>query len=316
MATTQPEREFFGPAFAKDVTELEVLWGAAQRRLEVLARDPAFLSANDLSFAQARASTLMAEVNTTLAGLRANTIEWTRGSVPTATTVGSDAAVASALAQGFNVNTVGALGVVNTAGIRVISEDILNDLDFAIDSSRRNMRRHFRASQQILLDEAAINTSLLLSEARLENANARGRRLQRLFASHAASGQLININGRFWRLSTYADLIARTRLTEATTEAAFRSVVSMGIDTVRISDHGRTDKFCDPFAGKVFSISGRDKRFPILTERPPFHPRCRHALLPFVSDLQSNRELEFAVARSAGRIEAGVSFEEFFRASA
>ena len=38
MATTQPEREFFGPAFAKDVTELEELWGTAQRRLEVLAR--------------------------------------------------------------------------------------------------------------------------------------------------------------------------------------------------------------------------------------------------------------------------------------
>ncbi len=310
------ERLVFGPAFEEDVQALVGTWRAGQDRLVQLARDPVLLATTDAGLAASRIQSLNREVDTVLSGLEASSIRWASGTVPTYVDIGTGAAIESAVTQGLEAAALGAFGIVNTQSMEIIVQNIIDDVDYSTNSIRRNMRRHFRATQQALVQEAAINLSILESEALLEAAPARAARLEALFAKHAGTGALINVNGRFFQLSTYSDIIARTRLTEATVEAALRATMSMGLDLVKVTDHGKTDKFCDPFAGKVFSISGTHTKFPRLTKRPPFHPRCRHGLLPFVEALKSDRELEFFVARSRGRIEAGVSFEEFFSAVA
>lgn len=98
--------------------------------------------------------------------------------------------------------------------------------------------------------------------------------------------------GRQWRLDTYAEMVARTTTREAASAATLNTCEEFGQDLVRITTHYPTCEICAPLQGKVYSISGRDSRYPKLTDerRPAIHPRCRHVLVPYVRELDDNAE--------------------------
>ncbi|MFA5337656.1 MAG: phage minor capsid protein [Candidatus Omnitrophota bacterium] len=52
-----------------------------------------------------------------------------------------------------------------------------------------------------------------------------------------------------------------------------------GIDLVQVDAHSGACEICQSYQGKVYSISGNDKDFPKLQERPPYHKGCRHIIL-------------------------------------
>lgn len=98
--------------------------------------------------------------------------------------------------------------------------------------------------------------------------------------------------GRKWRLDTYAEMVARTTTREAASIATINECKEFDVDLVQISTHYPTCELCAQLQGKVFSISGKDKRYPKLTDeyRPPIHPNCRHVLTPYVRELDDNAE--------------------------
>jgi len=98
--------------------------------------------------------------------------------------------------------------------------------------------------------------------------------------------------GRKWRLDSYAEMVARTTTREAASAATINTCREAGLDLVKITTHYPTCEKCAPLQGKVFSISGRDKRYPKLTDeyRPPIHPNCRHTLQPYVRELDPDAE--------------------------
>ena len=57
-------------------------------------------------------------------------------------------------------------------------------------------------------------------------------------------------------------------------------------DLVEASSHGYTCALCSSLEGRVFSLSGRDKRFPKLPDEVKkyggFHEGCRHSFSPFI----------------------------------
>lgn len=313
------ERGLIGQEFQREVDELRSIWVGVEERVRDLARDPELMSlvgGGQPDAVERRIQELTREVRQELDGLRQRTRAWARGAVQSQVAVGTQAAIESAAQQGSAAAAAGGLGIANTQAINILIDEIETDLDFAADSVLRTVRRNFRLTQQQALPEVAINESLAISEARLENSNKRAKRLRKEFERRIGAGKFLLINGKRFRLETYSELVAQTRLAEAATEGSFQASLAMGFDLVRVSDHGKTDPTCDQFAGKVFSISGNDRRFPRLQQRPPFHPRCRHVLLPFAANLKTERELEFATARSQGRVDVGTTIEEFFRASA
>ena len=309
------ERGFVGRAMLDEVEELAARWAETERRLVTLAQDPQLrflVGMGDAGAIGIRGRELLRGTQAELDLLVARTRAWADDAVVSRVVAGNDAAIASAVQQGASVSVAGALGVVNTQSINALIDDLMIDADFSASSSLQTMRRYIRRTQQGALDEAAINQSIIASEARLENVNQRAKRLEREFSEAVGGGNFIDIRGRRYRIEAYARLIARTRLAEAATQGAFNAITAMGIGLVRVSDHGKTDPVCDAHAGKVYSISGGDSRFPPLRERPPYHPNCRHALLPYVSELKTDRELEFAMARSRDRVEPGVSIVDYF----
>lgn len=94
-------------------------------------------------------------------------------------------------------------------------------------------------------------------------------------------------NNRTIRLDAYADLVARSTVREVTNTATIKQVEELGYDLVKISSHTGACPICQKYEGRVYSISGKDKRFPKLdvvfsSGYANIHPRCRHVLEPYI----------------------------------
>lgn len=90
----------------------------------------------------------------------------------------------------------------------------------------------------------------------------------------------VDSRGRKWKLSTYSDMAIRTSTSEARNQAVANSVLSRGLDLVRVDEHKHPNDVCSPFDGKVFSLTGRSPGYPVMKKPPPFHPNCEHNILP------------------------------------
>ena len=96
-------------------------------------------------------------------------------------------------------------------------------------------------------------------------------------------------NGRFIRLDAYAEMVARSTTREVTNTAIIKQVQELGYDLVKMSSHPGSCPICQQFEGRVYSISGKDKRFPKLdiafsSGYANIHPRCRHTLEPYIPE--------------------------------
>lgn len=91
---------------------------------------------------------------------------------------------------------------------------------------------------------------------------------------------LINVKGRRYQPRKYSEMVARTEMRSAQSEAVINSCHEYESDLVAVSDHGTTTPICLPYEGGIFSLSGRSAEYPYLEAYPPFHPNCQHYITP------------------------------------
>ena len=87
-------------------------------------------------------------------------------------------------------------------------------------------------------------------------------------------------SGRMWNMRTYTEMHARTVCMEAHLQGTANRLVEQGHDLIKVSTHRGACPLCEPWQGKVLSITGKTKGYPTLEEAKAaklFHPRCRHA---------------------------------------
>jgi hypothetical protein len=125
--------------------------------------------------------------------------------------------------------------------------------------------------------------------------------LKKAITEHLAgmveNGNMININGRYLVMDSYADMVARTSLRDAATTATRDLCREYENDLVEVSDHGTECEECQAFEGNVYSLSGKDPNYPAIEEYPPYHPNCLHSILPTSQealDLRSGKEVPVA----------------------
>ena len=99
--------------------------------------------------------------------------------------------------------------------------------------------------------------------------------------------------GRKIQLDAYANMVARTTTREATNQGTMAGVQELGYDLVQLTSHNAACPVCSPLEGRVYSISGKDKRYPKLSTAFPsqystIHPNCSHVLVPYFDDLDDN----------------------------
>lgn len=104
-------------------------------------------------------------------------------------------------------------------------------------------------------------------------------------------------------LDSYAGMVARSTTREAGNIARENQLVENGYDLVQFTEHYPTCALCAQFQGRVFSISGKDKRFPPLSKAfasgyRNIHPNCRHVLVAWLEEFQTPEEVEEAIRKS------------------
>lgn len=165
-------------------------------------------------------------------------------------------------------------------------EDAVAAMQAATAGGYANARRITRMTQQALIEEWSIDAALARSisdgkgiEAftrNLASANPEYARLLEQFKGE----RVVKAGSKTFTAEYYAELVARTKFHEAQAHAALQQAANHGTDLVVVSNHNTPTAICQPYEAKTFSISGKDKRFPILDQAPPFHPNCLHLLFP------------------------------------
>jgi len=87
-------------------------------------------------------------------------------------------------------------------------------------------------------------------------------------------------SGRMWNMRTYTEMHARTVCMQAHLEGTANRLVEQGHDLIKVSTHRGACELCQPWQGKILSITGKTEGYPTLEEAKAeglFHPRCRHA---------------------------------------
>lgn len=110
-------------------------------------------------------------------------------------------------------------------------------------------------------------------------------------------------NGAKVSAEDYASMVARTTTHEAATTAKLIAAEQEGYDLVKMSTHYPTCKTCAQLQGRVYSISGKDKRFPPLSKAfksgyNTVHPNCRHVVSVWAEEIKTNEEIKEASENS------------------
>jgi hypothetical protein len=98
---------------------------------------------------------------------------------------------------------------------------------------------------------------------------------------------LVDSAGREWTPEAYAQMVIRTNGTMCATETQFSRMEELGEDLVEISSHLGARPKCEPYQGKIYSLSGTSKNYPALSTTSYgvldglFGCNCRHTMYPY-----------------------------------
>ena len=101
--------------------------------------------------------------------------------------------------------------------------------------------------------------------------------------------------GKMWNMRTYTEMVARTTTMEAHLQGTANRLVEQGHDLVKVSTHLGACELCQPWQGKILSITGKTEGYQTLEEARAaglFHPNCRHAYGLYIDLDKEIEELE------------------------
>jgi len=86
--------------------------------------------------------------------------------------------------------------------------------------------------------------------------------------------------GRQWKPDAYAEMLQRTQGAEINSIITTQTMQENDLDVVLISQTGTISPICIRYDGKYFSLNGLTPSLPLLDMQPPYHPNCKHVMLP------------------------------------
>lgn len=237
---------------------LAAITGAAVASIVGLTRERAKIAAAVQTF-QAKTLPVTAEV------IRQAYLDSAAETVQTLTRMG----VSDALGNGPNDDLV----------LRILMENATSKLgEASVTVGRRAEDGLRKAALEQISEGTARGDSVAQTTKRLTaDLEQRG-----LVGNANNNAKLVRVNGRNYQANKYAEMVVRTTAREAHSEAVKQRLQENNMDLVEVSRHTDTDgpDICNDYEGKVFSLTGETDGYPVLPFSPPFHPNCRHVLLP------------------------------------
>ena len=156
--------------------------------------------------------------------------------------------------------------------------NLLSDAYLDFGSS---MTGYVRGSEHIINDTMKRQIQQKLATGRLDGAGIKEiTKIVKENLGDQGFTVLIDKGGHHWKLQNYSEMLARTHLIKANNEATINRALDFDIDIMEVSSHNTECPICKPYEGKKFSISGNSKEYDKLEIQPPYHPNCKHSLLP------------------------------------
>ena len=102
-------------------------------------------------------------------------------------------------------------------------------------------------------------------------------------------GGITDKRGRVIPFVTYAELLSRSIVAETQNTCVLNVAKEHNKDLVKMTQHNTSCPVCQKYEGKIYSLSGKSRKYPYLKSIPGFnkgynniHPRCKHRLSVWV----------------------------------
>lgn len=280
MVTAQQAKELY---LRTQINQLRNIYQEAQAKLV-----RKLSSINITAFERQRAEVLLKEVKAIVVGLNKEAYAWSKRAIPVSYNRGID--FAGEKLKALNVTRYVNYGAqVHTAAVSAMVDSVAIDLITVNESIGRVFTQFVRQTQQKLIEDAQISKTIAEGLITGDTRRVVSDSILKQLRAKMENGQFISINGRNYRPDKYAELLARTRTREATSQGTINTALRYGVDLMQWDSHSEICEYCAQFAGRVYSISGQDGDFPQLTEQPPLHPNCRCTIEPVTREAIEDR---------------------------
>lgn len=168
----------------------------------------------------------------------------------------------------------------------------------ALTQGKNNLYRLTRMTQQAIINEWIIDKAVAkaIESGDLRNfisILARDNPQYKKLLEAAKAERYVQAGSRKFTPEYYAEMVSRVKFHEAQSAASLTQASNYGTDLMIVSSHNTESEICMEFEGKIYSVSGKDKRFPPLKQMSPFHVNCLHLMFPqFESALEASGTLD------------------------
>lgn len=263
------------PASDRTARELAALYRTTRTRLERLVRAALERGAQGTSEFYAAQHRAVVEI---LAQLQRQAVPVAAGAVEAAYSLGVRATDSS-----LGSPRIAFSSLVHQDALEVLADNLANRLN---DAAVTVGRRTDDAFRRIGLHETAIG--LATGQTMPQVADRLRQRILDEGVTDSLTG-FVDKGGRRWQLDDYAEMATRTITREAVTEGTANRLLEAGRALVTITQHVGACKVCLPFEGRTYALTveaAKETGYPLLENRPPFHPRCRHVMAPAAADFE------------------------------
>lgn len=171
------------------------------------------------------------------------------------------------------------LPIVQNDAATKLANDLLDGLTAAREGSLNDVRQ---IAHTITRREAALS---LLGEPGRGSRPAVTDNLIKALKDKKITG-FVDKAGRNWKVENYAEMLTRTITRQAVTEGAITRYAAHGVELIQVSSHATSCPICGPMQGKIMRIDGSTEPVDGVSvdalQLPPFHPNCRHVILPYI----------------------------------
>jgi hypothetical protein len=222
-----------------------------------------------------------------LGQLSKDSVKWVEENIPAQYQNGITDATG---ALGEVLDKIQTLTQLDKKAIRTIVKNTSADLVEANEFVGRRVKDVFR---QVGLEETG--NALATGQGSRGARGAKVRILERL--RQEGITHFVDKAGRKTNIQSYANMVGRSTIREARNRGQLNTLTQNGYDLVQIVVNFTSCPICSKYEGRVYSISGNDKRYPKLFgtafgANANIHPNCRHVIVPFIEILKSSEEIK------------------------
>jgi hypothetical protein len=208
--------------------------------------------------------------------LEKETRVWLEAEVPKQYKEGSFRAISDSKAQELILKRT-EFGQIHKEAVEALVEDAYLDFAGGIEGVKR-------AGREFISDliKLKINERIVVGSIKGEGVYKIKREVKKLVEDRGFTA-LIDRGSKRWKIDTYAEMLVRTHIIKANNSGFVNRLLENGLELVEMSSHGSSCPICQQYEGKIFSLTGNDKKHEKAPDLP-IHPNCRHSYLPYIEN--------------------------------